>query len=190
MAQDTWTIHTDGGSRGNPGPAAAAFIIERPGAPDWEESFCLGQTTNNIAEYTGLLRALERAKQLGGQRLSIFSDSELLVKQMNGQYRVKNADLKELFDRAQTLKDTFDKVTIKHVYREENERADKLCNEALDGYPATPFDPDVETVAYVDPLERARGEALVYLRTSGVADAAEAWQRLLEILMKNDLLVS
>ena len=62
MSHETWTIHIDGGSRGNPGPAASAFIIARPGQPDWEESFCLGRTTNNVAEYTALVRALERAR--------------------------------------------------------------------------------------------------------------------------------
>src|SRR5262245_50203131 len=98
MTKDSleWTVHIDGASRGNPGAAAYALVIERPGQPDYEESDRLGQTTNNIAEYTALLRALERAAQLGGKRLTVFSDSELLVKQMNGEYRVKNEDLKAL----------------------------------------------------------------------------------------------
>src|SRR5207253_6371220 len=87
---DTWTIYTDGGSRGNPGPAAYAYVIKRPGEPDIEEMVYLGQTTNNIAEYTGMVKALEHAKELGGRTLIVNSDSELMVKQMNGQYRVKN----------------------------------------------------------------------------------------------------
>src|SRR5437667_8884054 len=77
---DTWTIFTDGGSRGNPGPAAYAYIIQRPGQPDIEGKAYLGNTTNNIAEYTGLVKALERAKKLGGKKLIVNSDSELMVK--------------------------------------------------------------------------------------------------------------
>ena len=79
-----WTIYTDGASRGNPGPSAFAYIIERPGDDTIEANGCLGDTTNNIAEYTALVRALQRAQQLGGRRLVVLSDSELMVKQMNG----------------------------------------------------------------------------------------------------------
>src|SRR5262245_15118520 len=84
-----WTIYTDGASRANPGPAAFAYIIERPGESAIEEKGCLGDTTNNIAEYTALIRALEHAQRLGGRRLVINSDSELMVKQMLGAYKVK-----------------------------------------------------------------------------------------------------
>jgi ribonuclease HI len=129
---DTWTIYTDGGSRGNPGPAAYAYVIKRPGVADIEEKCYLGQTTNNIAEYTGLVKALEHAKELGGRKLVVNSDSELMVKQMNGQYRVKNAGLLPLYQRAAALRKQFDSVTIKHVYREHNSQADALCNEAMD----------------------------------------------------------
>ncbi len=132
---DLLTIHTDGASRGNPGAAAYAFVIDRDGQPSIEEAECLGDTTNNQAEYTALVRALERALKLGTHhRLLIHSDSELMVKQMNGEYRVKNADLRDLYDRACELRDRFDgKVTIRHIRREKNKRADQLCNEALDG---------------------------------------------------------
>lgn len=167
MKNETWTIHIDGAARGNPGPAAYALVITRPGQPEWEESACLGKTTNNIAEYSALVHALKRAKQLGGRKLNVFSDSELLVKQMSGEYRVKNADLRELYDRAAGLRDDFERVTIKHVYREQNERADELCNEALDGRPKPPPD---ELACTPDPMETARQEALVLLRA-----AAEAW---------------
>jgi ribonuclease HI len=129
---DTWTIYTDGGSRGNPGPAAYAYVIKRPGAADIEEKSYLGQTTNNIAEYTGLVKALEHSKELGGRKLVVNSDSELMVKQMNGQYRVKNAGLLPLYQRAVALCKQFDSVTIKHVYRDQNAQADALCNEAMD----------------------------------------------------------
>lgn len=138
MAAQTWAVRIDGASRGNPGAAAYALVIERPGMPPYEEAVRLGDTTNNIAEYTALVRALERAAQLGGDRLDIFSDSELLVKQMNGEYRVKNEDLKSLYLQAQERLKSFEKVTIRHVRRAQNSRADALCNEALDGRPVPP----------------------------------------------------
>jgi ribonuclease HI len=167
MKVESWTIHIDGASRGNPGPAAYALVIARPGQADWEESSCLGRTTNNIAEYTGLTRALERASQLGGRKLTVFSDSELLVKQMNGEYRVKNADLRMLYDKANDLIEEFETVNIKHVYREDNKRADQLCNEALDGRPKPPPE---EMAGATDPKDVAREEALILLRA-----AAETW---------------
>ncbi len=129
---DTWTIFTDGGSRGNPGPAAYAYVIKRPGQPDIEEMAYLGQTTNNIAEYTGLVKALEHAKELGAKKLLVNSDSELMVKQMNGQYKVKNEGLRRLYLQAVALRKKFDAATIKHIYREENSQADALCNKAMD----------------------------------------------------------
>src|SRR5262245_59098027 len=129
---DTWTIYTDGGSRGNPGPAAYAYVIKRPGQPDIEEKAYLGQTTNNIAEYTGIVKALEHALELGGKKLVINRDSELMVKQMNGQYKVKNEGLRPLYQQAVALSKQFGSVVIKHVYREQNSQADALCNEAMD----------------------------------------------------------
>jgi ribonuclease HI len=129
---DTWTIYTDGGSRGNPGPAAFAYVIKRPGEVDVQENGYLGQSTNNIAEYTGLVKALEHAKELGGRNLIVNSDSELMVKQMNGQYKVKNEGLRLLYEQATKLRKQFDTVTIKHIYREQNAQADALCNEAMD----------------------------------------------------------
>ncbi len=129
---DTWTIFTDGGSRGNPGPAAYAYVIKRPGQPDIEEKAYLGKTTNNIAEYTGVVKALEHAKTLGGKKLILNSDSELMVKQMNGQYRVKNEGLRPLYEQAVKLRKQFESVIIKHVYRDQNSQADALCNEAMD----------------------------------------------------------
>ncbi len=129
---DTWIIYTDGGSRGNPGPAAYAYVIQRHGEVDLEEKCYLGQTTNNIAEYTGMVKALEHAKELGGRTLIVHSDSELMVKQMNGEYRVKNEGLRPLYQQAVKLRAQFDKVTFKHVYREQNAQADALCNEAMD----------------------------------------------------------
>src|SRR5713226_4569662 len=100
---DLLTINIDGAARGNPGPAAYAFVIAREGQPPIEEAGYLGNATNNFAEYTALVKALERALELGGERLIIESDSELLVKQMNGEYRVKNDQLRVLHERARKL---------------------------------------------------------------------------------------
>ena len=125
-------IHIDGAARGNPGPAAYAYIICRDGAPALEEAGCLGNATNNVAEYTALLKALQRAAQLGGKRLQIHSDSELLVKQMNGEYRVKNEALRQLSLEASRHARRVGKVRYTAVRREQNELADRLVNEALD----------------------------------------------------------
>jgi ribonuclease HI len=133
MTNDVWTIEIDGASRGNPGPAAFAFVIRRSGHPAHEEAECLPRTTNNAAEYTALIRALERAAEMGASSLDVRSDSELLVKQMNGEYRVKQPELKVLHNEATGLVDRFEEVRIRHVRREENRRADQLCNQALDG---------------------------------------------------------
>jgi ribonuclease HI len=126
------TIFTDGGSRGNPGPAAYAYVIQRQGESDIEERCFLGRTTNNVAEYTGLVRALEHAQRLGATRLTIFSDSELMVKQMNGEYRVKNEGLLPLYQQAAALRKGFAYAAIRHIRRERNQHADRLCNEAMD----------------------------------------------------------
>jgi ribonuclease HI len=126
------TIYTDGGSRGNPGPAAYAYVIQRPGDADIEEKVYLGRTTNNIAEYTGLVKALEHARHLGAARVTVYSDSELMVKQMNGEYRVRNEGLLPLYEQAARLCRDFESVTIRHVRREYNKHADRLCNEAMD----------------------------------------------------------
>ena len=128
-----FNIHTDGAARGNPGPAAFAFVIARDGQPPVEENGCLGETTNNVAEYAALVKALQRAKELGGRRVVVHSDSELMVKQMRGQYRVKHAGLLPLYKEASDLVGAFDDVEFQHVRREQNKRADALCNEALDG---------------------------------------------------------
>ena len=129
-----WKIHTDGGARGNPGPAAYAYVIDRPGddAPI-EVAGRLGTATNNIAEYTALVRALEHARKLGARRLHVHSDSELLVKQMNGVYKVKHEGLRPLYEQAQKLCAQFESVKIQHVFRERNKHADRLYNEVLDG---------------------------------------------------------
>src|SRR5437660_9650366 len=117
------TIYTDGGSRGNPGPAAYAYVIQREGESNIEEKCFLGRTTNNIAEYTGLVKALEHARHLGATRLTVYSDSELMVKQMNGEYRVKNAGLIPLYEEATRLRKQFAYAAFRHVRREQNQQA-------------------------------------------------------------------
>jgi ribonuclease HI len=128
-------IHTDGGARGNPGPAAFAYVIARDGHEPIEVAGLLGHTTNNQAEYTALVRALQHALRLGANhRVILHSDSELMVKQMNGEYRVKNAELRPLYEEACKVRGKFTQpVRIVHVRRELNSRADQLCNEVLDG---------------------------------------------------------
>lgn len=130
---DTVTIYTDGASRGNPGPAAYAYVIQREGAEDIEVAECLPETTNNVAEYTALVKALEHAEQLGARKAVVFADSELMVRQLQGTYKVKNEGLKPLYQEVQILWKQFDAVTVQHVPRSKNAHADRLCNEALDG---------------------------------------------------------
>ena len=105
---ETPTMHIDGAARGNPGPAAYAIVLARPGQPVIEKAETMGTATNNVAEYTALVEGLELAAAQGLKRLAVFSDSELLVKQMNGEYRVKHPDLQPLYQEATRLKKRFD----------------------------------------------------------------------------------
>jgi len=123
----------DGGARGNPGPAGfGARIEDLAGNLVREESGFLGVATNNVAEYRGLIAALQAAVELGASSLEVLADSELMVRQMNGQYRVKNAGLKPLHGEAQKLAARIRRFTIRHVPREENREADRLVNIAID----------------------------------------------------------
>lgn len=127
-------INTDGGSRGNPGPAAIGVVIkDSSGKILKKEKRCIGETTNNQAEYQALIHGLEHSKELGGTELEFLLDSELVVKQMKGEYKVKDAGLAQQFLKAHNLMTQFKKVTFKHVRREMNKEADALVNEALDG---------------------------------------------------------
>jgi ribonuclease HI len=123
----------DGGARGNPGPAGYGVRIEdeRGELIDELHAF-LGSSTNNVAEYNGLLAALRYAQQHGHRNIHIKSDSELLVRQMRGEYRVKNPGLQPLFRQAQTLAATLDRVAFEHVRRDQNKDADRLANLAMD----------------------------------------------------------
>ena len=163
------TIHTDGASRGNPGPAAFGYVIEKEGFAPIEEGDVLGEMSNNQAEYTALIRGLQHALQLGAEHeVQVFSDSELMVKQINGVYRVKKAELRELCSRAKELMKQLAKVQVLHVRREENKRADELCNEALDGQ--RKFSGAGLTEQEQAAEDQLREAALAYLHS-----AAETW---------------
>jgi len=126
-------LFTDGGARGNPGPAAYAYVLEADdGTVLAAHGETIGVATNNVAEYRGLVAGLEKAVELAIPQVEVVSDSELLVKQMTGEYRVKNASLKELFDKASRLAARVPVVRYRHVRRAHNELADRLVNEALD----------------------------------------------------------
>jgi ribonuclease HI len=124
--------HIDGGSRGNPGPAGYGVRIEHDAGNVEEIKESLGITTNNVAEYRGLLAALMWAVKTGIGRLHIRSDSELLVKQMRGEYRVKSPGLQPLWEEARRLAGQIGDVRFEHVRRELNKEADRLANEAMD----------------------------------------------------------
>jgi len=123
----------DGGSRGNPGPASYGVVVRNErGEIVAKLKKYIGRMTNNVAEYYGLIAALDYAQSNGVRALRIESDSELLVQQMRGHYKVKSPDLRPLFERAKKMSQTFESFRIDHVYREQNAEADALANEALD----------------------------------------------------------
>jgi len=125
--------HIDGGSRGNPGPAAAGIVLnDAKGQTLVSQGFYLGQATNNVAEYTGIIRALEAAQSLKASSIDIFSDSELLVRQLNGEYKVRSENIKPLYDEACALLAQFANWKLSHVYRSDNKEADTMVNQALD----------------------------------------------------------
>jgi len=127
------TLYTDGGSRGNPGPAAFAYVLEADdGTVLAAHGETIGVATNNVAEYRGLVAGLAKAVELAVPDVEVVSDSELLVKQMLGEYKVKNEALRELSLEATRLARKLDNVDYRHVRRAHNELADRLVNEALD----------------------------------------------------------
>jgi ribonuclease HI len=126
-------VHVDGGARGNPGPAAIAAIIATPeGEAVEERSEVIGEATNNAAEYRALLLGIERARELGARELELVGDSELIVRQVRGEYRVKDPALRQLHARVREALEGLEHWSIRHVRREENEAADALVNAALD----------------------------------------------------------
>jgi len=127
-------VHVDGGARGNPGPAAAAAVIsDADGTVLDEATLTLGEATNNVAEYRGLLLGLERAKALGATEVELIGDSELVAKQIDGTYKVKHPAMKPLHAKALAALRGFDRWSVRTVPRAQNAEADALVNEALDG---------------------------------------------------------
>jgi ribonuclease HI len=126
-------LYTDGASRGNPGPAGIGVLVENPSGKKLAEiSEYIGKDTNNFAEYRALLAGLNKAKDLGARSVRVKSDSELLVKQIHGHYRVKNKNLIIVFNKCRSLINNFDNFVIDHISRSENKKADILANNAID----------------------------------------------------------
>ena len=126
-------INVDGGARGNPGPAAVAAVATTPkGEPLGERNAYIGEATNNVAEYSALLLGLDLARELGASEVEVVNDSELVARQIGGEYKVKHAGLKPLFLEAMRSLRNFDAWAVRAVRREQNARADELVNEALD----------------------------------------------------------
>ncbi|HKW65501.1 MAG TPA: ribonuclease HI family protein [Candidatus Acidoferrum sp.] len=174
-------INIDGGSRGNPGPAAYGVLIrDANGAIVAKLKKYIGRFTNNVAEYYGLIAAMDYAQSHGVRAIRIESDSELLVKQMRGLYRVKSADLQPLYERAQKMSKAFDSFRIDHVYREQNREADALANEALDEVEGKPANPAAAAAKPTAPAPvrtgprrvpaRFRGGVLYLLEDVGLPD--------------------
>jgi ribonuclease HI len=127
------TVNVDGGSRGNPGPAAIGVVLRNGGGEVLEEvGERIGETTNNVAEYRALLKGIELAAAHGATDLELIGDSQLVVRQVEGRYKVKNAGMKELHEQVKRALRDFDSWSIRHVRRAENADADRLVNEALD----------------------------------------------------------
>lgn len=174
--------YIDGGSRGNPGPAAFAFTLTEPATGKViEHKENMGTATNNVAEYSALVEVLEQASAAGFTDLTVRSDSELLVKQMLGQYKVKSPDLIDCYRISKQLSQGFASFTIEHVRREHNKRADELVNQAMDealgsGAKKKKADKAPKESALDIPMEMEdnspEGKALTLIRS-----AADAWQQ-------------
>lgn len=131
--QETYTVEFDGGSRGNPGPAAAGIVVRAAdGTTIATLGIFIGRATNNVAEYRGLIGGLEKALQLNVQNVIVRGDSELIIKQMRGEYRVKHPDLQPLHRQANELANRFASIRFEHNLRHKNQLADKLANQAMD----------------------------------------------------------
>jgi ribonuclease HI len=126
-------LYTDGGARGNPGPAGIGYVIyNSDNSVVKKYDKYIGEATNNFAEYTALLYGLEECHKIRAKKVQVFMDSELVVKQLDGQYRVKNAELKPIYEKVKGLSGGFENITFSHVPRERNQVADELVNKALD----------------------------------------------------------
>lgn len=130
--------HVDGGARGNPGPAGVGVVVtDESGAELDRANDYIGEATNNVAEYRAVLLAIERARQLGARALELVNDSELVARQLTGEYRVKNEDLRRLHGQALKALGEFDRWSVRTVRREQNELADELVNDAIDAHAST-----------------------------------------------------
>jgi ribonuclease HI len=170
-AASAHTAHIDGAARGNPGPASYGVVVRGPGGEVAAElKKYIGRATNNVAEYYALIAALDYAEAHGISALRVRSDSELLVKQMKGSYKVKSADLRPLFERARKMAQRIAHFAIEYVPREQNRRADQLANEALDA--TTPAAPSRDGAAagpgalHREPQNPGRGARRVRARYS------------------------
>jgi len=128
-----FTVNVDGGARGNPGPAAIGVVLRDGGEVVGEVGETIGEATNNVAEYRALLRGIELATEHGATELELIGDSELVVRQVEGRYKVKNAGMKKLHEEVKRALRDLDSWSIRHVRRAENADADRLVNQALDG---------------------------------------------------------
>ena len=136
---DSVVVHVDGGARGNPGPAAVAAVATAPdGSPLAERSAYIGEATNNVAEYRAVLLGLELGRSLGARSVEVVNDSELVARQIGGQYKVKHAGLRPLFLETMKALREFDRWSVRNVRLEENERADELVNLELDRAASNP----------------------------------------------------
>ncbi len=126
------TLLSDGGARGNPGPAGIGFVLVIAGKPPIRHSEYIGEATNNQAEYKALIAGLQRARDEGVTDITCYLDSELVVQQLRGEYRVKNEGLKPLFNDVESWRNQFRNISFHHVVRAKNKQADKLVNKAID----------------------------------------------------------
>jgi ribonuclease HI len=165
-----WRANVDGGSRGNPGPASYGVVIRDPcGEIVAKLKKYIGRMTNNVAEYYGLIAALDYAQSQGIRQLRVEADSELMVKQMRGLYKVKSPELRPLFERARKMADSLESFRIEHVYREQNAEADALANEAMDEADGRP-----PRSASVPPKTSAVPKAPIALGTKSVLPATKS----------------
>jgi len=170
-------IHVDGGARGNPGPAGAGVVIrDQEGNRIHEAGYFLGQQTNNVAEYEALIRALQRALRVQPQALTVYSDSELLVRQLTGEYQVRSPRLVDLHRQVQLLLIKVPRWMIRHVPRETNAQADRLANLAMDQQRDVIVYDAAGTLDSVGPPVSAEATAAVPAPPAAPADAAEAEQ--------------
>ncbi len=132
-ADEVLLLYCDGAARGNPGPAGAGVVLQRPSGEVVERcGRYLGEATNNVAEYEALLLGLERARARGAREVHVMADSQLMIRQLEGAYKVRAAHLKPRVERARQLISSFERVVLRHVPREENRAADQMANLAID----------------------------------------------------------